>query len=122
MFDVELRVLCVRRNAFAEFARYLKLPIPPSPGLIVRPDADDDGRSEWLASVAWLSDEQRFLCRLPDDCGDSEDEDEVSAFDSWRSRGWEVLRQGRLIGAPDKREGRLSRPVGRARHPGPRSD
>ncbi len=99
MFDVELRVLCVRRGAFAEFARYLKLPIPPSPGLIVRCDDSDDRRSEWLASVAWLEGEKRFLCRLPDDCGDPDSEDEESAFDSWRSRGWEVLRQGRLVGA-----------------------
>jgi hypothetical protein len=95
MFDVELRVLCIRRMAFAEFSRHLRLSVPPSPGLIVRPDPDDEARSEWLASVAWLQDEGCFLCRLPDDVGEEDDE---TAFAYWRSRGWEVLRQGKLVG------------------------
>jgi hypothetical protein len=97
MIEVELRVLCVRHWGFAEQTRRLTMPFPPCNGLVLH-QGEDESRSELVASVGWLEGEGRYLCRLADDCAldldDEEGEQEALAY--WLSRGWQVVRQGRL--------------------------
>jgi hypothetical protein len=96
MYEVELRVLCIRRNAFAEFSRRMMLPVPPAPGLLIQHDPEDEARSQWLIHVSCLE-EGRYLCRLPDDWVDEKSKGTKSGFGYWRSQGWKLLRQGRVV-------------------------
>jgi hypothetical protein len=65
--DVELRVLCVRKTAFAELARRLKWPGLPSVCLVIHQDIDKESHSELVTSIDWLEGEKRYLCQLADD-------------------------------------------------------